>query len=859
MASPAFGLELLPTEELKNYEFQTNGMWLPAVPLLHVGAQNYSEQINLRPTMAGLETIEGFSAIADTATDDPVSLHHFNKPGESHLIAKTKATGNVYKLYENITDIPDAGEFEATALYTVDDGTGWFANGPRGLMFYADDTHSLIFGGDELPAEMVLLSSSATAATSQDFSQPATNDITTDAFTVNAAGKKYIYVGSPYDLTGVKFYVASANASTSTIAGTYWNTDSWDALTTTDGTTSGGKALAQTGSVTWTAVTPTVRHLNGAVLRWYRFEISAGSATIYKVSVEAPFQTLKDVWNQSEMTCTALQAVRSGAYEDYTYQVESIDSATDAVYAASLGGLTSSDSVTVMFDDRAMGMNVAMYTAKCNAAIAEIAYLDYNTGEGWAHVNYFSDGTENDAGTSTLAKSGTIWWTPPAKNAEHPIELYGRKGYAYKLTFTGTLTDGSSHDGTSVDFIGGITAPLDMLGYEGVGVYNKRIMLVDGNRVDYSQTDYPWIFNGVDSSDNLRSSLYFGDENPIVATASLYNRYGSNLIETWVALKKTSSYSLSGVQSNPAYPEPFSIKTISDTKGCAAPKTVCSYVMPPDDVNPEMGAVVWLDYSSPVFFNGQTPSKIPGIENYFDQTQDECINYEAIDKSVAYIDHNHNQWNLIIPTGDSTVLNTWLVYDFKYKRWFEKDPAALTPVEWDVSGDDVLWDDSGDVVYWNTGLGTDNYPQAVASVIDDNGARYNYGHINDGTVKRLDHSQTWDTVPIYQRLVTGAFSPTVSDQFGFWTRSILRGIRLQCGTSEEDANTLINVFTDGDISPTYYYIPIDGEGIVAKNDRASYNIAETGSVFQAAFTTITSESKWYPLAWGFKARKVRND
>ena len=71
------------------------------------------------------------------------------------------------------------------------------------------------------------------------------------------ASVDYLYLCLSDVVSGVHIVIGSANgtASTTLVAEYRKNDDTWAALTVTDGTASGGIALAQTGAATWTAPT----------------------------------------------------------------------------------------------------------------------------------------------------------------------------------------------------------------------------------------------------------------------------------------------------------------------------------------------------------------------------------------------------------------------------------------------------------------------------------------------------------------------------------------------------------------------------------------------------------------------------
>jgi hypothetical protein len=238
-----------------------------------------------------------------------------------------------------------------------------------------------------------------------------------------------------------------------------------------------------------------------------------------------------------------------------------------------------------------------------------------------------------------------------------------------------------------------------------------------------------------------------------------------------------------------------------------------------------MRVVLFLSYSGPYYYNGAEPSKITGVENYFDKSNTSSVNYSYIDKSWSYIDPINEEWNLCIPIGSSTTPNKWLVFDLAAKKWIEKVPSA--------------------------------YPTMASNVVDTNGARYNYGMLSTGQMLRLDNTQAWDGTAISQTITTGLFSPPMDDEFGFWTRSEIRAFKLISKAITENADVTVTIYKDGSASANTLTIPLDSGGSVSVNKINGGNLAEEADYLQIKMTTSTSSEKWEPLAFGYMARKVR--
>ncbi len=67
-----------------------------------------------------------------------------------------------------------------------------------------------------------------------------------------AASGDFLYVGAHRPFRGVAIDIDSANGNASVLTVKYWDGNSWEDISATDGTASGGAALAVDGNVTWT-------------------------------------------------------------------------------------------------------------------------------------------------------------------------------------------------------------------------------------------------------------------------------------------------------------------------------------------------------------------------------------------------------------------------------------------------------------------------------------------------------------------------------------------------------------------------------------------------------------------------------
>jgi hypothetical protein len=101
-------------------------------------------------------------------------------------------------------------------------------------------------------------------------------------------------------LTGVQYQIRTPNATISTLTCKTWTGAAFEAVSNpSDGTADEGKSLAQNGVYTFDSTVGTAQplHIEGYYLYAYLFELSAGSARVYQVTLRAPIQAVLDAWD----------------------------------------------------------------------------------------------------------------------------------------------------------------------------------------------------------------------------------------------------------------------------------------------------------------------------------------------------------------------------------------------------------------------------------------------------------------------------------------------------------------------------------------------------------------------------------
>jgi hypothetical protein len=915
----AYAIELQPAKQDKAFQFQFNGSWLPDVPPIHVGVNNHVQQNNLRSTRTGLETVSGYSKITNNppaGTLTPVSGFFFKNDEVSEVISKIY-NGTYYLLYNHTIAPPGTGDYSSIissdtyyATFTLGSGPGMFANASKGIMAYADSTiGALIYGSTGVLPNVVFTSNDATLpiADYNDHTDNCNNPAET--FTFNNATQTYLYIGSPWLVTDFVVDILTPNGTTSTLALTIFDGSSWSSKAITDGTSSGGVALAQDGTIelAYTSLYPAVTVINGHQLYWYRFALSAGSSVINTIKCRVPVQRPTDVWNGSPRTCIGFHLLRDSEYEDYTSHVYERSTAADP-FAAPVGGISGTERIDLMFEEPLQGFNINMLGKLTNKKSATISNIYYWNGSAFATTSGVIDGTLDSGSAKTLNQSGAITWSASSLAAK-PHEAFGVFGYHYVIYFSAAITDaqdsitssavtftaatstitlgsgsfenykvgqeihitgstsndstqtisqvndasivvygtlvnesaGASvtiygydvvdHDGTSIDTVTGIAAPLNLSGYDGVGYYSGRTMLIDGNRVDYSLPDYPWVFNGVNTSNMgnkaTNAPLNFGDSSDIVAVKELSNRYGSNIYKQWVVIKSNKTYTLSGSQPYLDFNEPFVVKEMSDQYGIISPMTLTEVVASIEPGSPvKRNALIWLDASGPVLFDGAVVVPITGIENYFDPAKTEYIKTSIATLATSYFDSVTREWNLIFPSGSSaTANNTWLVLQTDTMKWYRKVPAA--------------------------------YPEYAVGVEDAYGFKYNYGQIPSAHLMRLDNTYAWDGTAITWNVRTGIFSPPMLDEVGMWSYSQFHNLKVMAEETSEDSDITATIYAKRPTGTEAITIPLNStHGDVAENELSDTSAGIMGRTYQVDFAGSNSTSKVSLDFWGYKASMV---
>jgi len=625
----------------------------------------------------------------------------------------------------------------------------------------------------------------------------------------------YFYIGSPRPLEGFKIYVDTANTSTSTMSVHYWSGSTWvEVSSLSDGTSSGGKSLAQDGSVTFTSTdgSAKVKYIEGQSLYFYRVAVSAVAASkkLDYVTLDAPWQSIKNVWSGRESVVAAFKKYDNSTYSDYTLEVNDDSVSTFAV----LDSLGTADHLLLGFVNPQQGfdLNFIGEHENNNNCILSAYYYD---GDDWVLMPVFKDDTVE--GSKSFAKSGTITFPPIGFNVEFPQTIDGDGPfYYYKFDWTNSLSGE-----VEIYLVSGIEYPDTIQPYNVSLAFQNRTLLCgrEGgpSEVRISASGKADVFNGPDSTILNVSS------GEIIAGKSLYNRLGSSIYNVAVLCTQDETHVLDGYAVTGT--GQFTQKQVSSTIGCIAPKTMASgevgYIG-----SVSKNVLFWLSYGGPVMFDLTALVPVKGVEPYFDTNDSLCIDYTYADRAIGFFDEQNKEYNLLIPSGSGqTANNVWLIYDIMRNRWTKKVPGA--------------------------------YPQSGFPVKDTYGQQHTYLGLDTGYLERNENGNDFDGTTIAQSVTFSEILPSGS----LWEEARLDYMKFICeskGDSDDDISAYHR--TDGDTSWTSLTdIPMYASGKRISHHTQRLNKIGIGHQFKFEISTDDVTDGFEPLSASFLYHVERLD
>lgn len=809
-------------------QFLVDGEWLGASSLdpIEIGPTNFRTLTNMRYTDKHVEGVQGYTKVHESAVDatyDDITggIQLITGRGTDYMIAVAENPAGERKLFYSTSAVPaTAATWTALTTGRASGGAGTAYADTSGKAFslkripnnhivYSNGDESYIWGGAKTDPAAIFLCDDTSLTNPRSYFKEMKNTLTDslNVMSVAAASTDVWTVHSTRPLHGVYFEVSTANDTASSLTCHVW-TGSWTAVgNASNGTLDSATStisLAQSGLYAFdsTVASAVRKHVEGTYFYCYRFQLSAGTATISHIQVDAPFQKIVDIWDGVPRESNFVAFDAADLYDRTAHVVEA---STTVAIGCDISTMTGTDRLYAMLEGgRACAIKVQMLEDAVNTGAAALT-VEYWDGDSWATCSNIVDGTSN--GTDSFAKSGLISWEPPAFSSERPREKEGRFGYLYRLSMSSGTVDGSSENDETVviDVLRLIPAPItpgpfvfhdEFRGrHLGIGSIATR----ENNRADFTAPYAIDVWNGEQSSDDGFLSVRFNTHEKPTGGAALYNRYGTREFEVYAAFTNSSMHQ---IKEGEEEGEIFSVDKISDSIGCPCPKTITATGMGMDfsDYEAKRNMILWIDSSGPYYYDGSVPVYIKGIEKYFDPNESVYVGSDISD-ARAWIDPIYREWNVVL---SSTV---HVVYDIRRRKWYRKDATS--------------------------------YPKSGWVVIGPNGDKYNYAGLSSGFVVRLEYGNTWDGTGITQTWMTGDFFPSQN----IWHQTLIRRFKLIARAIEEDYS--VEVLYSGDTDAT-------DSGVYEFEDTDAYEWEDTDA-YEFESSTVTSIS----LGYGDSSRVVR--
>lgn len=567
-------------------------------------------------------------------------------------------------------------------------------------------------------------------------------------------------------IQAIKAYLNSVNITAgASISVKVWDGSNMSALTITDG--SSGLTVDE-GIISFGSTVDFAKPkiINGTLGYVYQFALSAGTAEIYRITIDAPWQPVMDIWDGVLRPVIEACKYEDSRWQDQTalLQDETPVGVSDMTYyVMGLGGFTTAEKIELAFSAQTIGLKIKMSgresTACVNTNAANMIVYRWNGGA-WIEVAGLIDGT-SDSGV-TLDHDGYVTWNAAQPGEEQQKALNDVTLWRYRIMFSAALSSP-----VHIDKIVGVPAPqLTNRGYKFPMMLQNRAMLCgllstgEGNRIDFALANSSEGFNGEDSSFGESGPLYIGDQNELTAGCEIFNRLGQSIYAFGLFFKATQTHILHGYDN-----ETYQVYQINDKIGTPAPLTLDTYTITDHDQN-SRSIAAFLSFEGPYMFDSAGLTYLSGIECYFDRTDARCINFDAIETARGWFDADYPRYNLQIPSGTGqTTNNVWLVYDFQKNKWYPKTPSCTSP-----------------------------FFGAVVRVADVYGKSYVYGFRENGYAMRLDYGTTWDGTAISQHIETGEILAS-NKMWDVLQNKLLKLLFIP--TAEANVNLAVKMYIDG--------------------------------------------------------------
>lgn len=572
----------------------------------------------------------------------------------------------------------------------------------------------------------------------------------------------------------------------------------------------------------FSAATPQLN--KGRYLYWYKFEFTNLDATtaISQITADMAFQPIRDLWDGIDRRITYFKEEKaSNDNNEYTVQVyeETYVSTNEGTYA-DIGGLTTAtEDIVVGFLERMTGIQVGIVGGAGNDVAATLSG-EYWNGTTWAGLTTILDSTKG-SGSAAFNATGVFTWVPASISNEFmKVDDKLIPMFMYRFKFTGTLSANCK-----VFYIGGIPAEKSISGYKFPIFAHNRLMLCNDqygrkNEVLIGAQHSPVVFNGDDSA-----KIYLGNEEELIAGASIYNQFGSELYSITAFFKENETWVITGDD-----PNEYRRYRVSGNIGISAPLTLTSINIPPEANEGSFNVLVFQGHDNIYIFDGKTFRSIgDDIDDLFDVNSTTYVNPAKKQDSYGFYDDIKDEWHWLFAANSSTDINKEFVYDFKRGKWYEISRG---------SGKEI---------------------QCGFSVMATDGNKYNYAGIDTGYLERLENGTTMDGDDITFELTTGDVALAEGSQM---YQTQIRHINLIAKAKTNTSNS-INITHYGDTDTTGSTAPAISPISTGKRiAKASKSVKLGNHVFHSLKMTMTTNDEvkgFEPLWLGVFYKIIRED
>ena len=408
--------------------FAFDGDWLPSQAAALIGPNNFQKLINMRYNTRGVEGVTGYTEVNTTGITTyqkiktGIHLRTQGRTQEDYVLVQAHDGEGSGRIYQNQTAIGSQGDFEDTQLLSDSSANlvGRFSKAPNGNIAYCNGEDVAIWGGNESTIAAAFTTTTDAEALPINITDEVINSIndSDNRFTWDQATRPYLTILTTRPAKGFKFYIATANETASELSGSYWDGDEYIAVAEggSDGTSSGGCALAQTGTFSFDDTLGSVKlhHFEERYLYAYQFELSAGSAVVYEITADFSMQAPSNIWDGIFRQPIQAQVYTHAdtAYEDFSLHVGESSTVNIPVGCIMDGFVATNDKLIIMFTEKIAGIKMIMLGNLINKATSDLTVKYWNGAEFTTVGDTLSDGT-SQGGTITLAKSGLVSWNPP--------------------------------------------------------------------------------------------------------------------------------------------------------------------------------------------------------------------------------------------------------------------------------------------------------------------------------------------------------------------------------------------------------------------------------------------------------------